>query len=73
MLEEVVRRLNGSSLEVVGSVPGQHANPNVRLLTFVSGIHSQMKPTPVYVRTAYIKNTPHPMSVIMWGVARVMP
>ena len=36
-------------------------------------MHSQMNPTPAYVRTAYIKKTPHPMLVIMWGVDRVMP
>lgn len=75
MLEEVIHRLDGSSLQVVGLVLDQHslANANIRLQTFVSGIHNQMKPTPVYVSIAYIKKTPHPMSVIMWGVARVMP
>jgi hypothetical protein len=73
MLEEVVHRLDGSALQMVRSAHYKLRNEDVRLPTFVSGIHNQMKPTPAYVRTAYIKKTPHPMSVIMWGVARVMP
>lgn len=74
MLEEVVHRLNGPPLQIVLSVPDQHSDANViRLHTFVSDIHNQRKPTPAYVRIAYIKKTPHPVSVIMWGVARVVP
>jgi hypothetical protein len=67
MLEKVVHRLNGSSLQIERLVIDQHpdAIAKIRRHTFVSGIHSQMKPTPVYVSIAYIKKTPHPMSVIM--------